>query len=159
MTTEVAMEYDVPQFGDLVRQHRVRIGLTQRALSDLSTVSVRTIRDLELGRAKRPRQETIALIADGLRLGPQARAALITATGRSDWAVKTAYGMNPPGPPKAQSALVGRESEVSALADELTRSADGLVNMVGLAGVGKTRLALEVARRLHVEHFARTGVP
>ena len=56
------MGYDVPQLGDLVRHYRVRIGLTQRALSDLSTVSVRTIRDLELGHAKRPRQDTIALI-------------------------------------------------------------------------------------------------
>jgi len=146
------MGYDVPQLGDLVRHYRVRIGLTQRALSDLSTVSVRTIRDLELGHAKRPRQDTIALIANGLRLGPRARAELIAASGRIDWAVKTAYVMDPPGPPKACGALLGRESEVSALTAELTRSADGLVNLVGLAGVGKTRLAMEVARRLHVEN-------
>jgi transcriptional regulator with XRE-family HTH domain len=155
VTTEAATEYDVPQLGDLVRQYRVRIGLTQRALSDLSMVSVRTIRNLELGRAKRPRQDTIALIANGLRLGPRARAELIAASGQSDWAVKRAYDMDPPGPPNAHGVLLGRESEVSALVAELTRSADGLVNLVnlvGLAGVGKTRLAMEVARRLHAEN-------
>ena len=33
----------LPMFGRLLREHRTRIGLTQRALADLSTVSVRAI--------------------------------------------------------------------------------------------------------------------
>lgn len=68
--------------GALIRGHRLRIGLTQRELADLSTISVRAIRDLEKGKALRPRADTVRLIADGLRLGPRARAALEDAARR-----------------------------------------------------------------------------
>ncbi|MFE3692241.1 multiprotein-bridging factor 1 family protein, partial [Streptomyces sp. NPDC059129] len=64
------------QVGALIRAHRLRIGLTQRELADLSTISVRAIRDLEHGRATRPRTDTVRLMADALRLGPRARTAL-----------------------------------------------------------------------------------
>ncbi|MEU0991527.1 helix-turn-helix domain-containing protein, partial [Streptomyces sp. NPDC005953] len=60
------------QVGALIRAHRLRIGLTQRELADLSTISVRAIRDLEHGRATRPRTDTVRLMADALRLGPRA---------------------------------------------------------------------------------------
>ncbi len=62
--------------GTLIHGHRLRIGLTQRELADLSTISVRAIRDLEKGKAQRPRTDTLRLIADALRLGPRARTAL-----------------------------------------------------------------------------------
>ncbi|WDZ83440.1 helix-turn-helix domain-containing protein [Micromonospora cathayae] len=151
MTIEVAAAEDVPQFGLLVRQHRMRIGLTQRELADFSTVSVRAIRDLEQGRARRPRQDTVRLIADGLRLGLRARADLETAAnqGRTSWAVKAGYEADPPAPPIATDVLLGREAETSVLVDELASGAERLVTVVGVAGVGRTRLALEVATRLH----------
>src|ERR1700737_2238050 len=40
-----------PPFPELLRSNRVRAGLTQRALADLSTISPRAIRDIEAGRA------------------------------------------------------------------------------------------------------------
>ncbi|MEU5366171.1 helix-turn-helix domain-containing protein [Streptomyces sp. NPDC005925] len=134
--------------GSLIRSHRLRIGLTQRELADLSTISVRAIRDLEHGKARRPRSATVQLVADALRLGPRARAALeeaahqgrFTAAGRREAAA----------PPTALHAIVGREGETETLAAELSESGtERLVTMVGLTGVGKTRLALAVAERLH----------
>lgn len=142
---------DIGLFGRLVRGHRDRIGLTQRELADLSTISVRAIRDLEQGRATRPRHATVRLIADGLRLGPRARADLEAAArqGRYGWALKAGYDATPMVPPAALDVLMGRESEAAALTAELASGTERLVNVMGLSGVGKTRLALEVAARLH----------
>ncbi|MEU3406190.1 helix-turn-helix domain-containing protein [Streptomyces sp. NPDC006670] len=143
---------DSTPLGSLIRAHRLRIGLTQRELADLSTISVRAIRDLEQGKARRPRTDTVRLMADALRLGPRARAALEAAAqqGRGSdggWA-------EPPAPPTALHAMAGRAGEEAVLAGELAAATERLVNVVGLAGSGKTRLALAVAERLH-----GTGLP
>ncbi|MGW3990610.1 AAA family ATPase [Streptomyces sp. NPDC004830] len=134
--------------GALIRAHRLRIGLTQRELADLSTISVRAIRDLEQGKARRPRSGTVQLVADALRLGPRARAALEEAAQRG-----RGIGpgpQEPTAPPTAPHAMVAREGETQILASELAESGtERLVNVVGLTGVGKTRLALAVAERLH----------
>ncbi|MEU7103059.1 helix-turn-helix domain-containing protein [Streptomyces longwoodensis] len=155
MTTSAAPgTADVPpQFGSLMRRHRLRIGLTQRELADLSTISVRAIRDLEQGRATRPRTDTVRLIADGLRLGPRARADLESAAhqGRRSAALHERFVTAPPAPPVATHPLFGRDAEARVLTDELASGTERLVTMVGLSGVGKTRLALEVAARLHRE--------
>jgi transcriptional regulator with XRE-family HTH domain len=42
--------------------------MTQRQLADLSTVGIRTIRDLESGRTERPHSVTIELLASTLGL-------------------------------------------------------------------------------------------
>ncbi|MEU7062115.1 helix-turn-helix domain-containing protein [Streptomyces sp. NPDC046161] len=138
--------------GALIRAHRLRIGLTQRELADLSTISVRAIRDLEQGKARRPRPDTVRLMADALRLGPRARTTLEAAAqqGRAG-----GHGLaEPPAPPTALHAVVGREAETAVLAGELGSGSERLVHVVGLTGMGKTRLALEVADRLHA-----TGMP
>lgn len=62
------------KFGELLKAHRTKRGATQRQLADLSTVSIRAIRDLESGRAHRPRRDTVRLIADGLGLRGRERA-------------------------------------------------------------------------------------
>ncbi|GAA4445072.1 hypothetical protein GCM10023148_51990 [Actinokineospora soli] len=76
MAIQTGIEATETEFGRLLRRHRERVGLTQRELADLSTISVRAIRDLEQGRARKPRPDTVRLIADGLRLGGQAHADL-----------------------------------------------------------------------------------
>ncbi|AZK92917.1 helix-turn-helix domain-containing protein [Streptomyces tsukubensis] len=135
------------QVGALIRAHRLRIGLTQRELADLSTISVRAIRDLEHGRATRPRTDTVRLMADALRLGPRARAALEEAA-RPGRAGRAPAG--PPAPPDAPKPLVGRETETDTLVRELAPDGgERLVHVVGLPGVGKTRVALAAAAALH----------
>src|SRR5688572_16472939 len=140
-----------PAFGRLLRGHRTRVGLTQRELADLSTISVRAIRDLEQGKARRPRQDTVRLIADGLRLSRQARAGLELAAdnGRSATALLPGYDADLAAPPVELDTLIGRESETGTLAAEFADGRRRLIGLVGLSGVGKTRLACAVAGRLH----------
>ncbi|MFD0259722.1 helix-turn-helix domain-containing protein [Kitasatospora indigofera] len=133
----------VSSFGELLKVRRERVGLTQQGLADHATLSVRAIRDMETGRVHRPRQETVRLLADALRLEGRSRAAF-EAAARQQVPVE-----EPAAPPAARNAIVGRGTEAEVLADVLTVHGDRLVSVVGLGGVGKTRLALEVARRLH----------
>ncbi|MFD5422860.1 multiprotein-bridging factor 1 family protein, partial [Streptomyces sp. NPDC127069] len=50
---------NVEDFGVLLQRYRKRAQLSQKTLADLSTVSVRAVRNLELGRVAAPRRETV----------------------------------------------------------------------------------------------------
>ena len=52
--------------------------------------------------------------------------------------------------PVPVSRLVGRERELGALRELLDRPEVRLLTLIGPAGVGKTRLAIELAAGLHV---------
>ncbi|MEU3670244.1 helix-turn-helix domain-containing protein [Streptomyces virginiae] len=135
-------------FGELLRVRRERVGLTQQVLADHATLSVRAIRDMESGRVQRPRQETVRLLADALRLEGHHRSSFEAAARRQ--ALLEEPRDEPTAPPVARGAIVGRELEVEVLTDALAVHGDRLVTVAGLCGVGKTRLVLEVARRLHL---------
>jgi transcriptional regulator with XRE-family HTH domain len=135
-----------PLFATVLRTRRLRAGLTQQALADLSMISSRAIRDLESGRAA-ARPKTVSLLADGLRL---------TGTGRERF-ISAGLDRHQPGglsadprlaAPRHLTALRGRETEVRALLDDLESGRRRLVSLCGLPGVGKTRIASEVAAQL-----------
>ncbi|ADJ46524.1 XRE family transcriptional regulator [Amycolatopsis mediterranei S699] len=141
-------------FGRLLRAHRRLSALTQLQLADLSTLSVRAIRDLEQGRAQRPRPNTVRLLADGLELRGSRRAAFEAAANAGDAAVRAlAAELHCTDPPAAMNALLGREQEVRVLADLVLVDRHRVVTVTGIAGVGKTRLAIEVAG-----HVAESGL-
>lgn len=138
---------DTTRFGELLQQYRRRARLTQTELSGFSTVSVRAIRNLELGQARNPRRETVRLLVDALRLGGAQRAALQLAAGLE--ADDTAFLDLPALPALAARRPHGRDAELELLLDRLTGPDGGrYVGIGGLAGVGKTRLALAVAHAL-----------
>jgi predicted ATPase/DNA-binding XRE family transcriptional regulator len=140
-------------FGALLRQHRLRAGLTQEALAERAGVGARSLQNLERNRAV-PRAETVRLLAEALALDDDARAGLIAAS-HPELAGSTEPLSSPrrlPGLPIPPTSLVGREQEVAA-ACALLRRADGeggarLLTLTGPGGVGKTRLALAVATEL-----------
>jgi transcriptional regulator with XRE-family HTH domain len=126
-------------FGELLRTLRTRRGLTQRHLADLSTISVRAIRDLESGRACRPRPDTVRLIADGLRLRGACRSEF-EQTSRADHETEPL--------PAPLGLMLGRDTEQAQLCALLSSGAQRLVTLTGLAGTGKSRLAMAVAATL-----------
>jgi transcriptional regulator with XRE-family HTH domain len=142
---------DHSEFGELLRNHRLRLGATQQQLADLSTVSVRAIRDLELGHSQCPRKDTVRLIASGLGLGNRERARFEAAASRmpSTGCLKRLYDAEPVAPPASLDTLIGRDAEVTVLRETLRSGGQRLVTVTGFCGVGKTRTALEVAGQLH----------
>lgn len=146
-------EREAGRLGALLQHYRRRAGLTQTQLADFSTISVRAIRDLEAGRARQPRRDTVRLLADALRLSDERRASLEAAAGRGSVgaAVRSAEAAAAPfAPPLAAGGpLLGRDDETRMLYELLAAGQDRLVAVVGLSGVGKSRLTLAVAQALH----------
>jgi predicted ATPase len=126
-------------------------GMTQEQLAGLSTVSVRAIRDLEQGRVLQPRHDTLQLLTGAMGLGATRRATLgMTIDGsQADTVMREAYGAELAPPPRPLRRLVGRAEELRALNGLLAAEHERLLTMVGLAGVGKTRLAQEASLLLH----------
>jgi tetratricopeptide (TPR) repeat protein/transcriptional regulator with XRE-family HTH domain len=140
-------------FGELLRQLRLDSGLTLEALAERASVAVRTISDLELGKARAPRESTVAGLAWGLRLEEPARARFFAvARGRPvpDGLPATAGTSPPQTLPRDIASFTGREWELT----ELTEAAAGAGSQVavhaisGMAGIGKTALAVRAAHRL-----------
>jgi transcriptional regulator with XRE-family HTH domain len=63
-------------FGELLRRHRIKAGLTQEELAERSRLSIRAIADMERGRTMRPPRGSVGRLADALTLGPPEREAL-----------------------------------------------------------------------------------
>lgn len=139
------------RFGEMLRRHRSRTGLTQQELADFSTISVRAIRDLEHGRARHPRKDTVRLLTQALRLNERDGADLLAAAGR-----RLGHSVSLSGPhavastpPVPRTPILGRQDEVVALAMALAAPGRRLVTVTGAPGVGKSRFVIEVAQRYH----------
>jgi DNA-binding SARP family transcriptional activator/tetratricopeptide (TPR) repeat protein len=65
--------------GELLRSHRVRLGLSQEQLADRSGLSVRALRDLEQDRVRRPRAQSVHRLAGALRLSDTDHTQLLAA--------------------------------------------------------------------------------
>ncbi|GIG89159.1 ATP-binding protein [Plantactinospora endophytica] len=147
-------------FDELLRRRRLAAGLTQAELAERAAVGIRTVRDLERGRASRPQRTTVELLAAALGLAGQDRADFVAlARGQAGPAVEFGTVPAPPArrlPPRGfglpePGELIGRDRDVADLAamlGEQPRVARGVVSLVGIAGVGKTGLALKVAREV-----------
>ncbi len=143
---------DHPTFGDLLRRHRLASGLAQEQLADQSGVSVRGISDLERGLRQAPRRSTVQLLTRALDLSPGDSAELhlvsrrAAALQRQEASTSRSNGLDPLPAPVDQ--FIGRANEIETITSLLHESPARLVTITGPGGVGKTRLALEVARRL-----------
>ena len=134
-------------FGKLLRQYRLEARLSQEALAERAMMSADGISALERGTNRAPQRETLALIVQALDLDPERQQTLEAAAVRpvrprsSRGEIRKQHNL-----PHALTHFYGREHELEEVKRLVTSSP--LITLTGAGGVGKTRLATELAQRL-----------
>ncbi len=147
------------EFSGLLRHLRAEARLTQEELAEAAGLSPRSVSDLERGINRTARKDTALLLAGALGLAESVRTAFVaaargrvpaaevlTAMPRQARAASPATAGGVHGLPPVLTSFVGRAGpvgEVTGLLEEYR-----LVTVTGPGGVGKTRLAGEVAGRV-----------
>jgi tetratricopeptide (TPR) repeat protein/transcriptional regulator with XRE-family HTH domain len=141
------------ELGPQIRVLRQRAGLTQEELAERSSLSARSLRDLESGRVTKPRLKSIRLIASALELSTEEARLLLGALAgeRPAVAARTPTRLNQL--PAADPHFTGRFAELRAL-DVLVSEprASRIVTISAIGGSGKTALAVHWAHRA-TPHF------
>src|SRR5215813_12094840 len=152
------------RFAELLRLLRTEARLTQEELAEAAGVSPRSVSDLERGINRTARKDTALRLAGSLGLAEPVHA-LFVAAARGKAApedVLAARRGEAPGAftaaatralPRDAASFTGREGELARLLEALTpKAAGGVVLGIhaidGMAGIGKTTLAVHAAHRL-----------
>ncbi len=152
----------VPEFAKLLRQLRTSAGLTQEELADSATLSPRTISDLERGLSLTARGPTARLLATALNLSGPARSEFLTAAqGPLEPDTATVPGGAATHRRESQNRTLPRDISVfTGRAEEFERilraiaaagtggGVIGICAIGGMAGIGKTTLAVHAAHAL-----------
>jgi predicted ATPase/DNA-binding XRE family transcriptional regulator len=141
-------------FGNLLRRHRLAVGLSQEALAERARISTHGVSALERGYRRTPQRETVALLATALVLtGEQrrefeaaARAGATRRLGTDSAASVLSRDLRTSNLPQALTSFVGRDHDVVGVKELLSRYR--LLTLVGAGGIGKTRLAVQVGWEL-----------
>ncbi len=138
-------------FGAALRRYRIRAELSQEGLAERARIGVATVSTLERGTRHAPHRDTVLRLAEALRLSADDRSELMAAAAARPQRPRMQLL---PGPaaessatlPVQLSSLVGRDEVVAEVAALV--GSRRLVTLVGVGGVGKTRVALQVAENL-----------
>ena len=123
---------------------RITAGFTQEELAGNASLSVHAVSALERGERRRPQMETVRALAAALGLKEAARDALVKAA-RAQGDEPASDELSGMPLPVALTALLGRDADMQILRQWLDDPLVRLITVVGPGGVGKTRLALEIA--------------
>jgi tetratricopeptide (TPR) repeat protein/DNA-binding XRE family transcriptional regulator len=156
MGGEVVAEPPAAPFGELLRELRTAAQLTQEELAAAARVAPRTVSDLERGESKTARRVTASRLAAALELEGPARARFIAiALGRdpADEPVAADQAAATRTLPRDIASFTGRQPQLRRLvaASQTAAQPGGVVGIcviTGMAGVGKTSLALRAAHQV-----------
>lgn len=142
------MEAEI-SFGAWLSKRRKMLDLTRQRLADCAGCSVSALRKIE-GDERRPSRQLAELLAGCLQISPTECPTFIKVARGQLPVERLAHTppSSPSGPPLPAlpvppTPLIGRESELAALAQLLADPRCRLLTLVGPGGIGKTRLALE----------------
>ena len=139
-------------FGAQLKALRETAGFTQDELATIAGLSVHAVSALERGERRRPHVDTVRALAAALDLAGPAREAFMA---RARVAASNAVEeLSAVALPVSLTALVGRDDDVQTLRQWLADPGARLITLLGPGGVGKTRLALDVARAIADESAA-----
>ncbi len=133
------------KLGTSLKRLRLAAGMTQEELAARAGISARTVSDVERGLRIAVYPDTAQRLAAALGLEHEERR-------RFDAVARGRLPDLPPAPPSGRlptvpTRLLGRSRELVTIAAALQVSDVRLLTLTGPGGIGKTRLALEVARR------------
>ena len=133
-------------FGELLRSYRNSANLTQEELAGRTGLTPQAIGLLERGERRRPHKYTVEKLAEAMGLRGHDLARFEAAARRPS--VRRATAERSHGDlPAPTTPLVGRDHDAKSVVRLLLREDVRLLTLTGPGGVGKTRLALEVAKR------------
>ena len=156
-------ERDGQRFGALLRRLRADAGLTQEELAAAARLGTRSVSDLERGISRTARPQTARRLAETLGLsGPERGCFLSAARGEISAGSAAPLSSEPVADsstatralPRDLAGFTGRARELDWLTTRLTGAADRgrpvveICAIGGLAGIGKTTLAVHVAHQV-----------
>lgn len=144
-------------FSEWIKRRRQGLDLTQDQLAKRACCSVFAIRKIEMG-DRRPSRQLAELLAKSLEIPPEDQTTFVKVA-RGELSVEKLFslarvsklgGKSYPTPgnlPRLLTPFIGREPELTALGQLLQDPQCSLLTILGTGGIGKTRLAIEVATR------------
>ena len=153
-------DQDLPLFfSDWLKRRRKELDLTQIELAERACCSVFTLRKIEAG-VRRPSKQLAVMLAKALEVATEDHANFIKVA-RGELSVERLRSITPvrdtghpidtiSSPslinlPFQTTQLIGREAELATLGKLLSEPHCRLLTITGLGGIGKTRLAIELA--------------
>ncbi len=137
-------------FGTALRRFRIAANLSQEALAEKANISTAAVGAYEREIRTAPHRDTVNLLAAALGLSAEARLEFQAAAQPKPRTRKAQEGeltdaRRSPGLPSEMTTFVGREAELASIVKLLGEQR--VVTITGTGGIGKTRLALQVASR------------
>ncbi|HSH81800.1 MAG TPA: tetratricopeptide repeat protein [Herpetosiphonaceae bacterium] len=134
-------------FAELLRRYRARARLSQEQLAEQAGLSLRAVSDLERGINRMPRNATVRLLAETLKLS-EAEHATFAAAARGEVSLPAVSAAPAHNLPPQLTSFIGRAQDVAAVVRLILRPSVRLVTLTGPGGAGKTRLSLRAAEEL-----------